>query len=471
MNNLFNTYNTNLYNEKITKTVNITGTITLELVRKIVGIEQPKNLTKFLQHFININYDKIVDARVIALLGLYVISFNHTSMSLTQIINDGLKQHNLNRSTPQVSEIFISEIITNLSYRNRDQFARSQLKSVITSNFGNNSSLFPDDNFIGFGRRLPIQEHFTQQSNVSANKFYYLNVEGDETLHQIRDIKTVELSPNVSFEDLKGFSQKQITSYVNNNKVLYTIIEIIDEQLKHNKALRENAVAKLVNIKGIIKHIYEKKLLLLSTYIDMTSLISHLLNNDIKSLSDINKLVNNVSFDQIAKNIKELDLKSINPDELVSYAKYVFRNVTADDLRGIVNFDKILADLYSLSIDDYLLFIGTIVSSIELSDYSALSQENKNDMINSLNNVQLNKLLNKVKLQDLTKYINMDKFENLIKKIGFEYPTSSSVMKSLEDNKNVVYDIDYSLLADNVINSAEPETTLKLINKILNKIF
>lgn len=450
-----------------------------KLVERI-NIINPVNLTVYCRKLINREFRNIVDIKLIALLGLKVIMPSHFYSSFQEILKQVEKQFNLNENSVNTRDIIISEIITNIAANNKDYFAYSKFKveilNYLTQKYASANNRFTykiegfTNNFNNFNEDI---ERFGD-IEFSRAKYYYMNE--DNTIHKISNVKKVELTPNIEKDNIRLMSSEQLNSYANNANLIKNTIEIIDEQLVVNKTLKPENIARLVQMKTVLKHIYDNNLLLLSTYLDLTVLIAHLYNNKINSLEDITKLVNDVNFIQIANSISQLNLDNVSDAELFDYINYITRNLSVDDLKKVIYTDKLLDYIYKTFNDDYLMIVNDLENNgvVNFDDFEALSEENKQLLIDDLTNKHFASLLNKLSITDFKQFINFNQLEKIIKNLNIKIPTSGDVNSTidnlLKEGNSIIYDLDYSLMFDNIVNNNNPEVTLDIINEIINKV-
>lgn len=386
MNNIFNTYNNNLYSETIKKDINLQVVLNIPVINNIItnyydksfNIKQ-QGLTKFIKTLVNIYFSHITkdDLRPLLLLGFKQI--HPTLLTLNESrLKDALISHHGNKHP----SIILSEIVSSLSYNNRDAYAGKFRSDV---------------------QKLFMVEKFEDELEpvYEINDQYYLLDLGEDnkTLHS--SVKRLNVGTHT---DIKAIdNNEQQFNYISNTSAVRALIITIDTKLKNHSVPNTNY---LLLVKKFVLELQksENAELLKQRKIDFQKFTKYIHDNQyerqITQLTII-ELLKKLFFDEDIKSITvNTNLDTLDQDKLYNYKIGLLRSLTADELRELMDVNGLLLALIE---KDNKLFLS-LLEAIDLSsdnninfkEYSSLEFKDKQKLINRLNNIQINNIIYKL---------------------------------------------------------------------------
>ena len=219
MNDIFNTYNNNSYMNTIKNDINLTVNLNIPVMNNIITNYFDKTynikkhgLTKFIKTLVNIYFNNITtnDIRPLILLGFNEIKPIHLTFNKDRLVDALILHHGKKHY-----DIILSEIVTGLSFNNRDNYA-AKFRNIIQ-------------------QELMKLEKFNDNRNSISNvyeindKYYLLDLgEGNKTLHS--SVKKYNINEH---ETVKSISDnKQKFNYIHNKGTVNNLITTINNKLK-----------------------------------------------------------------------------------------------------------------------------------------------------------------------------------------------------------------------------------------------
>ena len=448
MNNIFNTYSSNSYIAQLKSIINLQGPLTFSTLNNIVNQHYYPNkalhnlgLDKFVKTVVNIYFKHITksDLRPILLLCIKPeITIQHLGYNKNQLVNIINKLYSS-------TETALSEIITGLSYANRDYYAlhfRHLIQQLF--NFSEGLPVIPQQSTHHQKFQTPYQQGLniikTPSTNIKegfetgtttttipeprpnaiiAYKRRYYHLKDAGTLHNINNIEVHEIDADA----ISGFSgtQEELLIYTEN---LHTVNSVVN----HSKnIIRYNQSHPDLNYYGLIFLIFNDLMNnpdLLKKKIDFNKLTRFIYVNHNSTAIDnltIKQILAKVRFsDEVAKvNADTVNLDYLDQDELFYFSLELFRNLSDNDLRKVLNINSLLSALHTKSASKYHRFMVEInkdeIAHINTADYTSIARDIKQLIIDTMTNVDINLLVNKSTEEDIKRAINKTELLRLIK--------------------------------------------------------
>jgi hypothetical protein len=419
MNNIFRTYNNNLYVETIKTDINLQVPLTLEVVNSIVNNYfnntihiRKQGLTKFIKTLINIYYSHITltDLRPLLLLGFKEIHTVLLTYSQKRLVNTLIQHHN--NTHP---DVILSEIVSAHSYNNRDVYAIKFRQHM--------QGLFLTSNKVEGFETTTTHTQTTPTTSLKpvyqVNDKYLLDLGIDnKTLHDnvsvmkipnSLDIKSITTNEEEQFNYIKNISsanallttvKQKLNPNTNNSDYLLLVYKFTNELMADDELLKN----RIIPFDKFTKTIYELKN-----------------RRDVNNIT-LDDIINKVFFEEDLKNItQDSDLDELDEELFNMYKINLFRSLTADDLRIVLDINSLITELVMLNDDSYSNLINNIdkkgLEHINLTDYASLDFELKQKLINQLTTHDIIKyLVYKLDTDTLNLTINNNALKSLIMK-------------------------------------------------------
>lgn len=396
MNNIFNTYNNNYYNEQVKQDINLHVPLTLEVINNIITNYYNTNfhvkqqgLTKFVKTLVNIHFNNITssDLRPLLLLGFKQIHLILMSFNQQKLLN-ALIQH-YNNSKP---EVILSEIVTSLAYNNRDHYAlkfRHQVQLMFGKHIGKHNNV--NANIETFADELkPVYQ--------INDKYYLLGIGDNKTVH--KNIVNHHIPNDVNVSDISNSSKEQF-NYIKNIASANALIGSVNRKLVDRYT---PDVDYLLLVKKLALELKGNNNLLKARKIDFhnfTRFIYENRNNSAITNMTINDVLKKLFFTEDIKNVDvNTDLSSLDQDELYYYKLNLIRSLSAEEIVDLVDVNGLLVALIEKDNKEFEKILEQIdlssLSHIDFKEYTTLEFNDKIKLINKLSNYQLNNIINQL---------------------------------------------------------------------------
>lgn len=466
MNNIFNTYDNNLFHEYIKNNINLKTNLNNDTLKLIIyeinkhKIQYSYNIKKLIITIINtkFNYITLNDIRPLFLLSIKHLNYNMLNLSLHQLINYINKYCSNN-------QVIVSEIMTNLTYNNRSLFAfkfRTHILKLLCNkeNFNNSINISNETDFLN-----------------NDNNYIYLK--DKNTLHNFSEISNINIPNDLNIKN-KNLNDEQMVHYARNTYILYTLIKFIDNQLIYGN-IKNRTIGELIYIKDILQKIADYKLLLLAEYIDFKSLFKYFENHDVEKVNNLNvdELINEVNFNKMMKNINNIDISNINEELLIKYSRELIRNLNKEELETIIDIEMLFGILFEKYNNHYLKFINNIKNkkNINFINYSSLNKKNKKILVESISDYDIKKLIIIISNNELSSIININKMQIIISDKLSTEPSNSikhlniNFNEILSNHSKLFNNLDYTaFIHDNNIINDLPNINLDKFNDNVNSL-
>lgn len=396
MNNIFNTYNNNYYNEQVKQDINLHVPLTLEVINNIITnyyntnfhIKQ-QGLTKFVKTLVNIHFNNITasDLRPLLLLGFKQIHPVSIGFNQQKLLN-ALIQH-YNNSKP---EVILSEIVTSLTYNNRDRYAlkfRHQVQLMFGKHIGKHNNV--NANIETFADELkPVYQ--------INDKYYLLGIGDNKTVH--KNIVNHHIPNDVNVSDISNSSKEQF-NYIKNIASANALIGSVNRKLvdRHTPDVDYLLLVKklALELKGNNNLLKARKI----DFHDFTHFIYENRNNSAITNMTINDVLKKLFFTEDIKNVNvNTDLSSLDQDELYYYKLNLIRSLSAEEIVDLVDVNGLLVALIEKDNKEFEKILEQIdlssLSHIDFKEYTTLEFNDKIKLINKLSNYQLNNIINQL---------------------------------------------------------------------------
>jgi hypothetical protein len=377
MNNIFLSYNNNLYIETIKNDINLQVPLNLEVINNIVNNYfnktihiRKQGLTKFIKTLINLHYSNITitDLRPLLLLGFKEIHPVLLTYSKQRLINSLI--NNYNNKHP---DIILSEIVSSHSYNNRDAYTIKFREYV-------------QDLFFNTNRREGFEGQDNMEPVYQVNGKYLLDLGTDnKTLHD--NVSIMNIPNTIDVKSISSNEEEQF-NYIKNVSTANALLNTVNSKLL-NKSTDSNY---LLLVSKYTKELLNNNDLLKKRKIPFnkfTKIIYESKNrNDITNITLIN-IINKIFFNEDLKKVSMTNDLSVLDEELFNMYKFnLLRSLKADDLRQILDIDKLLLKLIEVNVNSYLKLINTVnllgLEHINFKEYESLDTELKQQLINRL---------------------------------------------------------------------------------------
>jgi hypothetical protein len=390
MNNIFTSYSNNLYIESIKNGINLQVNLNLDIINNIVNNYyntsfhiKKYGLTKFIKTLINIYFNRITesDLRPILLLGFREIHkiYLETTINQNKLVNYLIQHYNNNKP-----EIILCEIISSLSYKNRDIYFLSKFKESITNLF------------------IKQNERFNNLEPVyQINDSYYLLDVGDDnkTLHA--NVNNYYIPNNIDIKSISNKSSIQF-NYIKNINAVNALLASVNKKLYNSNNIT-NDVDYLLLVKKYTMELKQDINLLKEKEINFNNFTRYIYENKTNNLIiPVNILLKKIFFLDDIKNIDvNTDLRTLDQEELDKHIITLLRSLSTEKLKDLLNINNLLLYIIELDKENKTNLFQDLLNTIDLTDtsyinyneYSTLEYNEKLKLINKLNNIHINQLV------------------------------------------------------------------------------
>jgi hypothetical protein len=377
MNNIFKSYNNNLYIETIKSDINLQVPLSLEVINNITQnyfnttfhIKQ-QGLTKFIKTVVNLYFSHITkaDLRPLLLLGFEEIKEQILRLNQARLVNLLIQKYN-----NQHPNIILSEIVSSLSYNNRDTYALNFRLEI---------------------QKLFMNEKFEMKPLYQYNDKYYLLDLGDnnKTFHSNIDIYN---NPNNSyFNTISNDKNKFI--YIKNLNNVESLLKSVDKKIVEGNSYTVN-MDYYVLVKKYATELKNINNLLIKREIPFNKFTEYIYNNrKNKELQDLTvfNILEKIFFNDYIKELTvDTNLNTLDQDELNKYIFNLLRSLTSDELKELFNINDLILKLIETNNDSFLNLLNNInligLENINFKDYNTLEQIERNKLIERLNNINI----------------------------------------------------------------------------------